>query len=122
MESREGVQQGDPLGPLVFSLAVQSLIKKCKSQLNTWYLDDGTVGGSAEDVFHDLSKIKEAEDALGLKLNAGKCEYFELPKSQEGSISNETKLTLSISRKKNCLFSCFLSKNHFSQGRTFDTF
>ena len=39
--SAEGVQQGDPLGPLCFSLAIHDLISKLSSELNTWYLDDG---------------------------------------------------------------------------------
>ena len=33
--SQEGVQQGDPLGPLLFAMVVQSFV------LNEWYLDDG---------------------------------------------------------------------------------
>ena len=37
------------------------------------YLDDTMVGGSVEDVLHDLEVIKEAED-LGLSLNNSKAE------------------------------------------------
>ena len=47
IKSKEGVQQGDPLGPLLFSLSINDHVKSCKSPLNIWYLDDGTLGGSA---------------------------------------------------------------------------
>ena len=43
LDSQEGVQQGDPLGPLLFSLAINDLVKSLKSILNIWYLDDGTI-------------------------------------------------------------------------------
>ena len=33
--SKEGVQQGDPLGPLLFSLAINDAISCCKSEFNT---------------------------------------------------------------------------------------
>ena len=45
IQSAEGVQQGDPLGPLLFCLTIHPLISKLKSEFCVWYLDDGTVGG-----------------------------------------------------------------------------
>ena len=44
------VQQGDPLGPLLFSLVLLQFIDFFKLhglvKLNLWYLDDGTFIGS----------------------------------------------------------------------------
>ncbi|CAG9135278.1 unnamed protein product [Plutella xylostella] len=76
IESQVGVQQGDPLGPLLFSLAVQDVIASLHSPLNIWYLDDGTIGGSPEVVIEDLKILVEGFGDLGLRLNSQKCELF----------------------------------------------
>ena len=47
-----------------------------ESELNVWYLDDGTLGGHPETVFKDLQKIKEATNSHGLEINPTKCELF----------------------------------------------
>ena len=52
LESAEGVQQGDPLGPLLFCFTIQSLILKLQSEFSVFYLDDGTIGGSVKDVIY----------------------------------------------------------------------
>ena len=44
--SEEGVQQGDPLDPLLFCLAILPIVKRLSSPINLWYLDDETLGGS----------------------------------------------------------------------------
>ena len=76
--SKEGVQQGDPLGPFLFSLSINDLISSCKSDYNMWYLDDGTLGGKADVVFSDFQKIWSAENSLGLKVNPAKCKLISL--------------------------------------------
>nr|GEY26945.1 hypothetical protein [Tanacetum cinerariifolium] len=47
--SWQGVQQVDPLGPLLFSLVLHPLVCKIRDSfdlcLHAWYLDDGTVAG-----------------------------------------------------------------------------
>ena len=47
LRSEQGVQQGDPLGPLFFSLAWQSVVDALPQELalNIWYLDDGHLIG-----------------------------------------------------------------------------
>ena len=41
-----------------------------------FYLDDGTLEGSLDDVISDLLHIKEGAARLGLKLNRNKCELI----------------------------------------------
>lgn len=48
--SAEGVQQGDPLGPLLFCLGIHDLISSLGSQFKVFCLDDGTLGGSLGDL------------------------------------------------------------------------
>ena len=50
IQSEEGAQQGDPLGPLLFCLSFHNLIQQLKSELNLWYIDDGTIGGKLCDI------------------------------------------------------------------------
>ena len=45
--SSTGVQQGDPLGPLLFALAVDDIARSLSSPVNLWYLDDATLAGPA---------------------------------------------------------------------------
>ena len=76
IESAEGVQQGDPLGPLLFSLTIHQLILSLKSDLRLFYLDDGTIGGSLDDVIADLKRIELVGKDLGLVLNHSKSEVI----------------------------------------------
>ncbi len=71
--SQEGVQQGDPLGPLLFCLALHRYCMQLCSSLSVMYMDDVSIGGTLEDVQNDLQVIKDAE-ILGLSLNPKKCE------------------------------------------------
>ena len=73
--STTGVQQGDPLGPVLFSLAIHSLIKELVSTFNVWYLD-GTLGGSLQTVLADFTTILHQSPSLGLSLNISKCDVY----------------------------------------------
>ena len=81
--SAEGVQQGDPLGPMCFSLAIHGLVSRLTSELNMWYLDDGTLAGNPESVRSDFEAIIAAQDSLGLKVNVSKCEFSVLGSDPE---------------------------------------
>ncbi|XP_062530416.1 uncharacterized protein LOC134200792 [Bombyx mori] len=76
VESATGCQQGDPLGPAIFSLGIHPVLRELKSSLNLWYLDDGTLGGDISTVLKDLEYLKSALASLGLELNFAKCELF----------------------------------------------
>ena len=69
-------RKSDPLGPLLFSVTIQSLISNLRSDLRVFYLDDGTLGGSLDDVISDLLHIEEGAARLGLKLNRNKCKLI----------------------------------------------
>lgn len=55
--SAKGVQQSDPLGPLLFCLVIHPLVLKLKSQLKIFYLDDGSLGGMEAEVLQDFQLI-----------------------------------------------------------------
>ena len=76
IESSEGVQQGDPLGPFLFSLGIMDIVKSMHSELNIWYLDDGTIAGDAEVVLKCYEEIMKAKNTHGLEINPTKCELF----------------------------------------------
>ena len=78
--SAEGVQQGDPLGPLLFSLVIQylatSVINELPEELplHVWYLDDGVLAGKASLIRRALDVIAHEGKQFGLFLNSTKCE------------------------------------------------
>ena len=45
--SQEGVQQGDPLGSLLFCLTIHPMVQQLKSRFKVFYMDDSTLGGNS---------------------------------------------------------------------------
>ena len=78
LESASGVQQGDPLGPLAFALAVDDVAQEVSCPFNVWYLDDATIGGPADCVISDLHRLIPALARIGLSVNPKKCELVNL--------------------------------------------
>jgi hypothetical protein len=76
ISSSVGAQQGDPCGSTIFSLASQPIILSLDSQLNIWYLDDGTLADYPEVVLSDFKKVINLSRKIGLELNFNKCEIF----------------------------------------------
>ena len=81
LSSEEGVQQGDPLGPLLFCLTLNPVITDCSSELRIAYLDDVSLGGDLSTLESDVQLIKARGLKLGLELNKSdhclnKCEII----------------------------------------------
>ena len=74
--SAEGCQQGDPLGPAIFSLTIHPIVSNLTSKLNLWYLDDGTLGDDEITVLNDLNNLIQDFKSVGLELNYNKCELY----------------------------------------------
>ena len=80
LSSETGVQQGDPFGPLLFSLVFQRLISSidhadgdCLQVLfQAWWV----LTGSHSAVLRALSLIEELGPSLGSHINLAKCELF----------------------------------------------
>ena len=90
MWSCQGVQQDDPLGPLLFALILQPLVlnihESCKLTLQAWYLDDGTIIDDTLMVPKALHIIEEDGPSRGLFFNVDKTDLFwprEDPRSRE---------------------------------------
>ena len=75
LSSSEGVQQGDPLGPLLFCLSIYRHSTLLSAELCVEYLDDITLGGSIEEILHDLEVIESFAE-IGLILNNQKSEII----------------------------------------------
>ena len=76
VSSEEGAQQGDPLGPLLFCLAMHELVSSLGSELVLGYLDDITLGGGTDTVIRDFLQLESKAADLGLSLNRSKCELI----------------------------------------------
>ena len=70
--SETGIQQGDPLGPVLFAFAVDKIARSVRSHINIWYLDDATIGGPVESVCEDLCRIIPMLSNIGLEVNPTK--------------------------------------------------
>ena len=76
--SSTGVQQGDPIDPLLFALAVDQIASGVRSELNVWYLDDATIGGSPESVISDVQRCITGLKRIGLMVNPKKTEIINV--------------------------------------------
>ena len=75
-----GVQQGDPLGPLLFSLVLVQFVRSIsfteQCLLNLWYLDDGTFIAPRPCLHKLLTHFTESGPKFGLHINLSKCELY----------------------------------------------
>ena len=66
--SSEGVQQGDPEGPPLFSDALMDIVEGVTSEMNEWYLDDGNIADEADVVLNDFRRLIVGLANVGLQI------------------------------------------------------
>lgn len=80
LQSREGIQQGDPrsvpLPSLTIQLLIQRLPRKCNLCLIRWYADDGSLVGRTESVTHAPRLLTTHCPRYSLHFNAVKTLTF----------------------------------------------
>ena len=84
LSSARGIQQGDPLGPALFAIAIHDALVRCREMVArerpneidfvAFYLDDGTVAGSAQAVRAFCDHFAREMADIGLVVNASKSE------------------------------------------------
>ena len=88
ISSEQGVQQGDPLGPLLFAMGIQPAIEKVSMAMtlahqanpaqspplhwHRWYFDDGTLVGTLPQLNEALTILGPALASLGCSISAPK--------------------------------------------------
>src|SRR3954463_11765185 len=87
--SQEGAQQGDPLGLLLFCLAIHPILSSFSSDLVIDYMDDITLGGDQQSLAQDVHMTKAEGEAMGLVLNVKKCEFISDTAISSDAIFND---------------------------------
>ncbi|KAA8490574.1 RNA-directed DNA polymerase from mobile element jockey [Porphyridium purpureum] len=79
-----GVQQGDPLGPLLFSLVLHKVLADTESPglSSFWYLDDGSIVGPLAQLEGFLDAFSSDAAAYGMRVNRTKTQLVLPPGTQ----------------------------------------
>lgn len=89
VECKAGVQQGEPLSPLLFCAGLwnvtEALGQSVPSVQQQWFLDDGLILGTAEELAAAIGVLEQGLQQISLTLNFRKCElYGESPPLHAG--------------------------------------
>ena len=80
--SKTGVQQGDPLSPILFAIGIHPIISRLPSvspnTLTSWYLDDGTSLGPPTEIMDTYNFLLNSFPPADLRINANKCRISSL--------------------------------------------
>ena len=84
ISSQSGVQQGDPLGPMLFALVLHKLVTSFEADddchhilLNAWFLEYDVIAGDRSVVVRALQLIDDLGPThMGLHINFPQCELF----------------------------------------------
>jgi len=101
LDSATGVQQGDPLNPALFTLAIHEVTSKIKADLNIWYLDDGCIGGDPQTMLTNATMIRESLSSIGLEITNSKSKlllinHTDINKPQTSKLYQDQFPSLSI--------------------------
>ena len=94
LSSEEGIHQGDPIGPVLFSLGIHNILAtiQCKFQdiVVLAYLDDVFLVGSSLNVLDAFASLKQEFGNVGLQIQDKKCElYCPLPSAVPDLLSTD---------------------------------
>jgi len=80
LSSTQGTQQGDPLGPAFFFLAIHKVVRQLYAvpelEYLVFYLDDGVVVEDPDALLSLLQKLSEEFAKLALHVNLAKCKLW----------------------------------------------
>jgi len=81
VSATSGVRQGDPLGPLLFAMALQPVLREVTESEQrvdiVAYLDDVTLIGQREEVRAAMDRLTQLASRVGLHVNVTKSKLFE---------------------------------------------
>ena len=90
LASSSGVQQGDPIGPLLLAAAIQPLVQELRGgplDFSIFYLDDGLLVGELDQVAAALAHVQRCSARLGLSLNLAKSEAVAIGHTSAAAVA-----------------------------------